>query len=70
MFRPDILSEKEIQELSKEVKIPRVNLPDKGLQLGQFILIYKKYAEKHPEKLDGTVRLCIWEALVEAYGWK
>ena len=70
MFNPKSLSEKEIQQLSKEVNFPRVNLPEKGLPTGQFILIFKKYAEKHPEKLSGTARFCIWESLVEAYGWK
>ena len=70
IFPRNKFSENEIQKLSKEINFNRVNLPKEGLQTGQFILIFKKYAEKNPEKLDGSARLCIWESLVEAYGWK
>jgi len=70
MFPRKFLSEKEIEKLSKESNIHRLNIPKDGLPTGQLILIYKKYAEKHPKKLNETTRLCIFLSIVEAYGWK
>ena len=70
MLPPDFLSEKERVKLSKEINFNRLNIPKSGLHVGQLVLIYKKWAEKHPEKLNGTARICILESLVESYGWK
>jgi hypothetical protein len=70
MFPKKFLSEKEIEKLSKESNVHRLNIPKDGLPTGQLILIYKKYAEKHPEKLNETARLCVFLSIVEAYGWK
>lgn len=65
-----MLSEEERKKMAKELNFHRLNVPDGGLAIGQLILIYKKYAEKHPEGLNGSARICVFEALVEAYGWK
>jgi hypothetical protein len=70
MFPKDRFSEKEIQELSKKVNLHRLNFPKDGLPTGQAILIYKKYAEKHPEMLNESARMCVFTSLVEAYGWR
>ena len=63
-------SEEESKKMSEKLNLRRINLPDGGLALGQVMLIYKKYAEKHPEGLNGSAKICVFEALVEAYGWK
>lgn len=70
MFPKEVLSEDQRKKLSKEVNFHRLNIPKEGLAVGQVILVYKKWAEKHPEKLNGTARACILESLMEAYGWK
>ena len=70
MFPKKMMSEKERETLSKQMNFNRINIPEGGLATGQLMLIYKKYAEKHPEKLNGTARICVFQALVEAYGWK
>jgi hypothetical protein len=70
MFPKNMMSEKEREKFSKEMNFHRLNIPEGGLATGQLMLIYKKYAEKHPEKLNGTARICVFESLVEAYGWK
>jgi hypothetical protein len=48
----------------------RLNLPKEGIAVGQFILVFKKYAEKNPGKLNGTPRGCLLESLVQEFGWK
>ena len=48
----------------------KLNIPASGLQVGQVCLIYKRYAEKNPEKLDSSARVCLFLAIVDAYGWK
>jgi len=70
MFPSELLSEKERKRLSKELRFHRVNIPNGGLAIGQLILIYKKFAEKNPELLNETARVCIFQSLVESYGWK
>ena len=70
MFPPNIMTETERNKISKEMNFYRLNTPKEGLATGQLILIYKKYAEKNPKKLSGTVRVCVLESLIEAYGWK
>ena len=60
----------ERNKLAKDMKFHRINIPESGLAAGQLMLIFKKFAEKHPEELNGTVRACIFMSLVEAYGWK
>ncbi len=70
MFPSNIMTEGERTKLSKQINFSRLNIPKEGIHVGQLILIFKKWAEKHPEKLNGTARICIWEALVESYGWK
>ncbi len=70
MFPDKPLSEKEIGKLSKESNFNYLNFPKYPLPFGQVILMYKKFAEKHPEKLNETVRLCVFLSLVEEYGWK
>ncbi len=70
MFPSNTLSEKQREKLSKEINFHRLNIPDTGLAGGQVMLIYKKWAEKNPEKLNESARVCLFGALVEAYGWK
>ncbi len=70
MFPPDMMSEKERIEMSKKLNFHRINMPVEGIATGQLILIYNKFANEHPKKLSGSVRLCIWESIVAAYGWK
>jgi hypothetical protein len=71
IFPSTLLSEKERKKLKDEMMQGReLNLPESGIAVGQLILIFKNYAEKHPEKLNGTARICLFEALAESYGWK
>ncbi len=64
------LSIKTIEKSSKKLDVHRLNIPKGGLPIGQIILIYQRYAEKHPEKLNESAKLCIFQSLVDAYGWK
>jgi hypothetical protein len=64
------LSEPEREKLAKEINFHRLNLPKDGIAVGQFILVFKKYAEKNPGKLSGSSRVCLWESLVDEFGWK
>ena len=70
MFPKKLLSEKEREKLAKEMRFHRINIPKGGLHAGQLILIFKKYAEEHPEQLNESARSCIWVSLVDSYGWK
>ena len=70
VFPPKVLSKKEIEEASKKLNVYRLNIPKEGLPFGQIVLIYKRYAEKHPEKLNESAGLCIFLSLIDAYGWK
>jgi len=70
VFPRDALTEEERDKFSGEINFNRVNFPKNGLPTGQLILIYKKYAEKHPEKLSNSARCCLFESIIEAYGWK
>ena len=70
MFPPNMMSEKERIKISKELNFHRINMPLEGIATGQLILIYNKFAKEHPKKLNGRSRLCIWESIVNAYGWK
>ena len=70
VFPPKVLSKKEIEKASKKLNVHRLNIPEDGLPFGQIVLIYKRYAEKHPEKLNESAKLCIFLSLVEAYGWR
>ena len=55
---------------SKNIIFLRLDIPEKSITYGQLLLIYKKYAEKHPEKLHEIPQVCIHKSLVEAYGYK
>jgi hypothetical protein len=70
VFPREALSEGESKKMSEKLNLPRINFPESGLAVGQLMRIYKKYAEKHPEGLNMNARICIFEALIEAYGWK
>ena len=70
MFPPDMMSEAERVKVSKELNFHQINMPAEGIATGQLILIYNKFAKDQPKKLNGTARLCIWESIVSAYGWK
>jgi len=70
MFPKELMPEGERGKLAKKVNFNRLNIPKNGVHVGQLILIFKKWAEKHPEKLNETARACIFVSLVEAYGWK
>jgi hypothetical protein len=70
MFPAGAMTEEEREKVSKKLNFHRVNIPDSGIVSGQTMLIYKKYAEKHPERLNESARTCLLGALIEAYGWK
>jgi hypothetical protein len=70
MFPPNQLSEKESEKIAKEFNFRRINIPEDGLAVGQVMMIYKKWANEHPEKLNGTARVCVHLSLIKAYGWK
>jgi hypothetical protein len=70
VFPSTHFSEKEQNEFAKKFNFNRVNIPKSGIAPGQLMLIYKKYAEAHPEGLNGSTKICIFEAIVKAYGWK
>jgi hypothetical protein len=70
MFPSKMLSETEREKFAKEIRFYRLNLPKEGIAVGQFILVYQKYAEKNPGKLNGTPRVCLLESLVQEFGWK
>ena len=70
LFPPNMMTEKERNEYSKKLDFVRLNMPEEGITRGQMILIYKQYAEKNPEELSSTARVCILKSLLDAYGWK
>ncbi len=70
VFPPKIMSENERNKFAKEMNFHRLNYPKEGLATGHLILIYKKYAEKYPEKLNESARMCLFGSIIEAYGWK
>jgi len=70
MFPREMMSEQERNKYAKRLNFNRLNVPEEGLPTGQLMLIFKKYAEKHPEKLHNTARACLFEAIADAYGWK
>jgi len=70
MFPKKILSEKEREKYAKEMNFNRLNIPHDELHIGQLILIYKNWAEKHPNDLNQSARLCFFYSLIDAYGWK
>jgi len=70
MFPPKMMSDEERSKTAKKFNFHRLNMPTEGLATGQFMLIYKNFAEKYPKELSGTARVCIWKSLVDAYGWK
>ena len=70
MFPPKVMSAEERSKFSKKMNFNRLNFPEKGIPVGQMILIFNKYSENHPEELNNTARVCILGSLIEAYGWK
>ena len=70
LFPPNVMTEKERNEYSNKLNFVRLNMPEEGILPGQMMLIYKKYAEKHPEALSAAARVCILKSLIDAYGWK
>ena len=70
MFPPKLMTAKEREKFSKEMNFHRLKIPKEGIATGQFILIYKNFAEKYPKELSGSARVCIFKSLIEAYGWK
>lgn len=70
VFPSKILSEPEREKLAKEMNFLRINIPEPSLAVGQVTLIFKKYAENHPERLNETARSCLLDSIIEAYGWK
>ena len=67
MLFPDI--KKKWVARMNDIKFHRLKIPKEGIAIGQAILIYKKWAEKNPEKLNESARICIWSSIIEAYGW-
>jgi hypothetical protein len=57
------ISEKNLQHMV-------INIPKGGIQGGQLELIYKKWAKNHPEDLHFPASACIYNALVETFGWR
>ena len=70
MFPSNMMTEPERIKISKKMKFYQLNIPKEGIATGLLVLIYKKYAEKYPEKLSGAARICVFESLIKAYGWK
>ena len=69
-FPPKMMSDQERGKYAKQLNFNRLNIPEAGLVTGQLMLIFKKYAEKHPEELNDTANVCLFNAIAEAYGWK
>jgi hypothetical protein len=55
---------------NKNIMFLRLNIPKKPLEYDQLLHIYKKYAERHAEKLHEIPAICIHKSLVEAFGYK
>jgi Ssp1 endopeptidase immunity protein Rap1a len=70
MFPRELMTEKERTKISKDLRFYRLNIPSPGIQVGQLMLIFKKYAEKYPETLNESARICVFSAIRDAYGWK
>lgn len=66
----ELASESERDNLAKQLNLKRINLPKDGLAIGQVAMIFKKWAENHPELLNESARSLLMQSLVEAYGWK
>ncbi len=52
------------------VGAPQINLPSKGILIDDFVILFKSYLIKHPERLNTTARTVLWFTLVESYGLK
>jgi hypothetical protein len=64
------MSEWEREQVAKQLGFRRLKFPPEGIPVEQFIMIFKKYAERDHSKLNGTARVCLLESLVMAFGWK
>ena len=64
-FNKPHFTKNEKRKILKEVDSWDLNIPV-NVTLGQIVLIYKKYAEKYPERLSQDATSCIFLALHEA----
>jgi len=55
---------------NKNIIFLRLDIPEKPLEYGQLLRIYKKYAEQHPKELNEIPPVCIHKSLVDAFGLK
>jgi hypothetical protein len=67
---PEKLSESERENLAKKINLQRINIPESGISPMQFAMIFKKWAENHPEELNKSDRICVLLSLTETYGYK
>ena len=65
-----ILDDQELKELAELIHFKQLNIPQKGVPVGQGITIYQKWATIHSEELDKTARICLLLSFVDAFGWK
>ena len=70
MFPPKLMTPTEIKKLSKDLNYKRINIPDSGINVGQLQLIFEKWAKNHPEDLHHSAKVCLYAAIVDAFGWK
>jgi len=70
MFPRKLLTPEEIKKLSKYFNYKQINIPDSGINVGQLQLIYLKGSKNHPEDLHNSARVCLYAAIVDAFGWK
>ena len=63
-------TEKEREELSKQINLVQVNIPKSDIPNRQLMIIYTKYAEKYPGNLSKPANICVFLSLVHSYGWR
>ena len=62
-------TESERESRAKELNLKRVNLTE-DFSIGQIMVFYKKWAEEHPERLNDPSPYCLFQSILDTYGWK
>ena len=70
IFKPKLMSEKDIKEIAKALNYKQLNTPIGGINVGQLELIFKKWAKEHPGDLHHSAKVCVYAAAVDAFSRK
>ena len=65
-----MLTDNEYSKMINEIGIYQIDIPEKGLHVGQLILVYKNWAKTHPKDLHMRAMICIFLSLRDTFGLK